>query len=341
MEQVKFYTDGACRGNPGQGGWGVVMCHGGQESYHFGAEEETTNNRMEITAALRALQMLPHSARVLLTTDSKYLIQGITQWITKWKANEWRTADKRPVSNQDLWLLLDECNQRHQVEWAWVKGHSHHRENELADQLANLAIDGLESLRPKAGARPPGRSANSSNLKQPNGHLFEAEHEQPTERPARGPTPVLQATDSNAAPSLQLNVFGLVRSGGNGGWAAIVEDGVRRQSFQGGARRTTENRMVLTAVLKGLEALPKPSRVVLCTFSEYLYRGLSNWLPRWVENNWRNSSGDQVKNKDLWEALLALGQGRHELLVRWSRDPDDAPISRAEMEALAGEVIPA
>lgn len=141
---VELFTDGACRGNPGKGGWGVVLRYGDREKTLRGSERHTTNNRMELTAAIEGLAALKEHCQVVLTTDSQYVRQGITQWLANWKTRGWRTAAKAPVKNQDLWQRLDELAQRHSIEWHWVKGHSGHRENELADALANRAIDELE-----------------------------------------------------------------------------------------------------------------------------------------------------------------------------------------------------
>ncbi|MGB1110771.1 MAG: ribonuclease HI [Gammaproteobacteria bacterium] len=143
MKRVEIFTDGACRGNPGPGGWGAVLRYGGHEKELFGGEPNTTNNRMEMTAALKALESLKEPCEVVLTTDSQYLRQGITQWIHGWKRNGWRTANRKPVKNAEIWRALDEQTQRHQVQWDWVKGHSGHPENERADDLANRGIDDI------------------------------------------------------------------------------------------------------------------------------------------------------------------------------------------------------
>ena len=142
--RFNIYTDGACRGNPGPGGWGVVMRFGDNEKELWGGEHNTTNNRMELTAAIEGLKSLKRGSLVTLTTDSKYVRNGITQWITNWKNKGWRTANKQQVKNQDLWQQLDELSQYHDITWHWVKGHSGHRENDLADVLANRGIDELE-----------------------------------------------------------------------------------------------------------------------------------------------------------------------------------------------------
>ena len=137
---VDIYTDGACSGNPGPGGWGALMLCNGEEKELSGGEAETTNNRMEMLAAIQAFQALKKPTKVRLHTDSTYLKDGITKWIAKWKRNGWRTAAKKPVKNADLWQLLEEVMKPHNVEWHWVKGHSGHPENERADALARQGM---------------------------------------------------------------------------------------------------------------------------------------------------------------------------------------------------------
>ncbi len=143
MKQVEIFTDGACRGNPGPGGWGALLRHGSHEKSLYGGEPDTTNNRMELTAAIEALAALKQPCQVDLTTDSQYVRQGVTSWLANWKRRGWKTADRKPVKNVDLWQRLDEEAARHQIRWHWVRGHSGHRENELADALANRGIDEL------------------------------------------------------------------------------------------------------------------------------------------------------------------------------------------------------
>jgi ribonuclease HI len=143
---VEIYSDGACLGNPGPGGWGVVLRWRAIERELSGGEAETTNNRMELTAAIEGLSALKRAAHVRLYTDSTYVRDGITRWIHRWKLNGWKTADKKPVKNADLWHRLDEALRRHRVEWHWVKGHSGHAENERADKLAGEAAKKAQSL---------------------------------------------------------------------------------------------------------------------------------------------------------------------------------------------------
>src|SRR5712671_4667408 len=139
-EAVEIYSDGACRGNPGPGGWGAIVRKGNSERELFGGERATTNNRMELTAVIRALESLENSSTVRVYTDSQYVQKGISEWIRGWKRKGWKTADKKPVKNEDLWKCLDQLNAAHQVEWHWVRGHSGHPENERADALANRGI---------------------------------------------------------------------------------------------------------------------------------------------------------------------------------------------------------
>ncbi len=144
-EKVEIFTDGACRGNPGPGGWGVLLRIQGNEKSLYGGELETTNNRMELTAAIIGLESLKKPYSVTLTTDSKYVMNGITDWIENWKKRGWITAAKKPVKNENLWRRLDKACSQHEINWQWVKGHSGHRENELVDALANQGIDELLS----------------------------------------------------------------------------------------------------------------------------------------------------------------------------------------------------
>lgn len=143
MKTVNIYTDGACRGNPGIGGWGALIEYGDATKEYFGGLKETTNNQMELKAAIEGLKALKEPCIVNLTTDSKYVMQGITSWIQNWKKNNWKNAAKKDVKNKELWIELDKYSEKHDVRWHWVKGHSGHRQNEIADQLANKGIDNL------------------------------------------------------------------------------------------------------------------------------------------------------------------------------------------------------
>ncbi|OUS39443.1 ribonuclease HI ['Osedax' symbiont bacterium Rs2_46_30_T18] len=143
MKEVRIFTDGACKGNPGPGGWGAVLYYGIKQKQIFGGEKVTTNNRMELMAAIQALAILKHPCTIILTTDSQYVRKGISEWIKGWKRNGWKTSAKKPVKNADLWQMLDEQSQQHNIDWRWVKGHSGHPDNELADDLANRGVTQL------------------------------------------------------------------------------------------------------------------------------------------------------------------------------------------------------
>ena len=144
MKTVNIYTDGACRGNPGPGGWGVLIKYQDNEKEYFGGNQNTTNNQMELQAAIEGLKLLKEVCIVNLTTDSKYVMQGITSWIKKWKINKWKNSNKKDVKNKELWIELDKLCMKHDVRWNWVKGHTGHEQNEIADILANKGIDSLE-----------------------------------------------------------------------------------------------------------------------------------------------------------------------------------------------------
>ena len=144
MNKVEIFTDGACKGNPGPGGWGAILRYGTTEKEIYGANKNTTNNIMELTAVIESLKNLKKPCELIITTDSKYVKNGITEWIHNWKKNGWRTAAKKEVKNKELWIELDSLIQIHSISWDWVKGHSGHPENERADLLANIAIEKLK-----------------------------------------------------------------------------------------------------------------------------------------------------------------------------------------------------
>ena len=141
MDKIEIYTDGACKGNPGVGGWGALLVAGEKEKELCGGEKETTNNRMELMAVIQALGALKRPCHITLHTDSQYVLKGITEWITGWKAKGWKTAAKAPVKNVDLWQALDAAQSTHKIEWRWVRGHTGHHGNERADQLANRGVE--------------------------------------------------------------------------------------------------------------------------------------------------------------------------------------------------------
>jgi ribonuclease HI len=146
MDKVEIFTDGACKGNPGRGGWGALLVAGENKKEMFGGELNTTNNRMELKAVIEALSVLKRPCEVIVHTDSQYVQKGISEWIHGWKARGWKTASKEPVKNVDLWQALDEAQMRHKIQWRWVKGHAGHEGNERADALANLGVSSVSSI---------------------------------------------------------------------------------------------------------------------------------------------------------------------------------------------------
>ncbi len=151
-QAIEIFTDGACKGNPGPGGWGVLLRWGEHEKALCGGEPDTTNNRMELMAAIQGLQALKKSSQVILTTDSEYVMKGIREWMPNWKKRGWKTSSRQPVKNADLWQQLDELVTQHEVEWRWVRGHSGHRENEIADALANQGVEQVLKARGRSHA---------------------------------------------------------------------------------------------------------------------------------------------------------------------------------------------
>ena len=143
MDKIEIFTDGACKGNPGPGGWGALLVAGDHKKEIFGGEATTTNNRMEMTAVIEALATLKRPCKIVLHTDSQYVLKGITEWLEGWKARGWKTAAKTPVKNVDLWQALDAAQAKHQIEWVWVRGHSGHTGNERADALANRGVESV------------------------------------------------------------------------------------------------------------------------------------------------------------------------------------------------------
>ena len=143
IKSIEIFTDGACRGNPGPGGWGALLRYNHHEKKLSGAEKDTTNNRMELTAVIKALEALKHSCNINLTTDSQYVRNGILEWLPEWQKRNWKTSNKKPVKNLELWQCLNKLCKKHKISWHWVKGHSGHRENEIVDALASKAIDNM------------------------------------------------------------------------------------------------------------------------------------------------------------------------------------------------------
>jgi ribonuclease HI len=266
------YTDGGAEPNPGVGGWGAVLLDpvaGGRREIS-GGDDRTTNNRMELVAAIRALEALEPGHDVDLHTDSSYLRFGITQWLPRWKRSGWRIRGGDPVKNDDLWRELETASARHRVRWHWVRGHSGQEHNERAHLLAAAEIQ-----RRRAGAIRSMAGSNEGEAREPDA----------------GPP-------ADVAVLLKLSCVG-----GHGAWAARVRRGAEESVLGGEATGVTANRLELMAAAAVLAALPAGERIDWRGGSDYLREGASKWLAAWRRRGYRTSAGDPVKNADLWRAL--------------------------------------
>ncbi len=295
ISHVEIYTDGGCDPNPGPGGWGAVLVSGIYTKELNGAEADTTNNRMELTAAISALRMLKRACEVELYTDSQYLRRGITEWLEGWRASGWRKANGKPVENVDLWQELASEAERHQVSWHWLKGHRGHPLNERADQLASEARRRLLGG-PLQAVEVEGEDADTAEAALPEVAIY-----------ARG--------CALGAP-------------GPGGYAAIlVGPGGQTQAISGKWPLATSNTMELWAVIAGLRALKRRSRVTAHTTSKYVFMGATRWLAAWEQHNWLTKEGEPVKNKEIWLELSYL-MGDHDLTWKAISGRDREPANQ-------------
>jgi ribonuclease HI len=266
--QVTAYTDGGCDPNPGPGGWAAILALSEGEVVLSGSAQQTTNNQMELEAAIGALAYLLGRygpCCVELYTDSQYLQQGITSWIDDWFARSWRTKNGQPVKNQVLWQRLYELTHQHTVDWHWVRGHTGNAQNERADALATAARQRLSA--PQGSDLAPLPSAAPEDLAQ-------------------------------AEISIGVSCRG---SSGVGGWAAVVESPAGRQVLRDRTDRTTSNQLYLAAATQALRALEGPHRVTLRAPSDYLVRGASEWVLDWQQRGWHTAGGAAVKNQAEWQ----------------------------------------
>jgi ribonuclease HI len=305
VAEVMVYTDGGADPNPGPGGWGVVLVHpaSGRTEEMRGGEPRTTNNRMELTAALVALDALKLRCRVALYTDSQYLRRGVTEWLPGWIARGWRRKTGE-LQNEDLWRRLAAVTVRHEVTWHWIKGHAGHARNERADQLASAAI-----VEQRAALRLERAAAAG---------------------PGTGP----------AAPAPDIDVYlRISRSRQGAGWAALVR---RRQEAAGEERvvsgslaagaTVSANAVDLLAATAVLESLPAGAHVAVHTGSDYLRHGASRWLPGWRQRGWKTKEGGAVMNRELWERLAAAMARR---TVEWPEVKDSEPQELERLGKLA------
>ena len=292
--EVTIYTDGACKGNPGPGGWGVILLAAGKERELYGGTLETTNNQMELLAAIEALEALKRPCSVKLYTDSQYLIDGSSKWMHGWKKNGWRTKEKKPVKNVDLWQRIDEQLNRHDVRFVWVRGHNGDPLNERADALANLGCKPYLGQKEKAPAasEPVGGDVAQAflDLAQDQSKIA-----------ASGPA-VVAYTDGSCLKTK------------SGGWGVVIIDQGSEYELSGGASGTTNNRMEMMAAISALVSISPERPTVIVTDSEYLKLGIEEHIKVWKAKNWRKADGGPVKNIDLWKQLDALCLNR---MVVW------------------------
>lgn len=281
-ELVQIYTDGGCDPNPGPGGWGAVLIYGLKTLELSGADPDTTNNRMELTAAIQALRALKRPCTIVLHTDSRYLQKGIHEWLPTWRQHHWLKANGRPVENQDLWQALDEQVSRHHVSWQWVKGHQGHPLNERADELATEARE--------RGRTQPSPTAHSSH----------------------------SAISSSQLPRVAIYCRACALGvPGPAGYAAVLvrEDGTT-SLVSGGWSLASSNAMELWAAIAGLRALKERSQVTIFTSSKYVYDNITKRLADWERNHWRTSEGQPVKNQEMWRELASV-QGDHNITWKY------------------------
>jgi ribonuclease HI len=334
LPEVTVYTDGGADPNPGPGGWGVVLMHpaSGKTEELSGGEPQTTNNRMELTAAVRALAALRARCRVELFTDSQYLRRGVTEWLPGWIARGWRRKTGE-LLNEDLWRQLAEETVRHEIRWRWVKGHAGDRGNERADRLASAAIREQRAARRAAGGGAAAAGAGGG-----------------------GGAPGTLAQSAELPPEVEV-FLRISHSRQGSGWAALVRrpaapaapdagGGAAAESIASGGlaprQAPSANALDLVAAAAVLETLPAGTRVAVHTGSDYLRHGASRWMPAWRARGWKTKEGGAVQNRALWERLAAAMAAR---AITWPEvkdsEPEEldrlGPLARAAALAAAGE----
>lgn len=263
---VIIYSDGGAKPNPGTGGWAALLIRNGAIEEISGREANTTNNRMELTAAIMALQSLEEAYQIEFHTDSQYLKNGITQWMAGWVRNGWLTANKQPVQNQDLWEELHEALQDHDLKWHWVKGHATSKYNNRVDELATAARERREA---------PAMTMPEVKV-------------------------IATTTDTDA----QLYVYSNMDYDSKvGGWGVSVVTKDGKKVYAGNETNSSDNQLVLAGCARVLEELSGLKSLVVYSDSEYLTNGMSKWLAGWMKRGWKTASGDPVKNQALWKRL--------------------------------------
>ncbi len=290
--RIKIYTDGGCKPNPGPGGWGAVIRFQDHEWLLSCNSPDTTNNQMELQAAIIALAALHGTlgrCTADLYTDSEYLRQGITQWVNGWERNGWQTQGKRPVKNQALWQKLNSLIPQHDISWHWLKGHAGHMHNERADQLATQAREELS--RPKTA---------------------------------------ISFTPATKAAEVEVFVKASYHHGRKAGaWGAILRRGEHQKSLSGRETGNSANALLLSGAIAAFQTLTRPCSVAIYSDADYLIKGASHWIKGWLLRGWKTKAGQPVANREAWERLLAAARPHSTSwhLVKTADSPDLASAS--------------
>lgn len=315
-KRVTIYTDGGCDPNPGPGGYGAVILEEGKHPRELcGGDPDTTNNRMEMTAAIEALRALDQPFEVHLWTDSQYLKNGITKWVKGWRANGWLTKAKEPVKNQDLWEALDDELARHTVHWHWTKGHAGDHWNEVADQLATRGTMIGRSGR-TARSLPAAEAPELPPSDEPTGAT-------PTKRPPPDPNTVRIYLGVSFSGKDQV-----------GGIAALLRFGDIERTITKIYSGENSNRLHLHSAIEALDAITRPLPLQIFTNSDYLRDGVTKWIQSWRTHGWKTKGGDPVMNRDLWEKVSALC-ARHSIVWFVAGKDGEAPPELALVKQLA------
>jgi ribonuclease HI len=306
--RITVYTDGGCRPNPGPGGWGAVLVTPEGVRELAGSDPDSTNNRMELTAALRALEVLPPGSEVDLITDSTYLEQGITRWLAGWRRRGWMTAAREPVKNRDLWMALDAAARQHRVRWRWARGHAGEAGNERAHELAAAAIP-----RPAPGAFPAATATavTATPPREP--------HAEAAEPPGPG------ASDDGAVEAFLGVAWSATR--GEGAWGIVLRHRGVEKELAGKLALPSANAAHIASAAFALEALKRPLLVRVVTASDYLRDGATQWLAGWQQRGWRTREGGPVASREWWQRLA---RQLARLPVQWQLADKEQPPRELE-----------
>ena len=276
---IQIYTDGACKSNPGPGGWGAIILYPDRPPHQInGGEKNTTNNQMELTAVIKALETIQKSTdKIVLFTDSKYVKEGITNWLDKWKNNNWKTSLNSPVKNHLLWQHLDVCAKNLDIQWEWVKGHADNQWNEAADKLACSAVPCIDTQVEKNIEKLPIDDPDAI-------HIFTA--------------------------------IAFSAKNKSGAWTAYLRYKTHTKSISGTMENTSSNQLHICSAIGGLQLVKKKYPIHLYTLSDYLKDGASMWIRKWHRNNWKTKEGEPVKHKALW---ISLQQLTNTYQIQWHR----------------------